>query len=159
MILFIAMVLVAAVASAVLISTSNSVREQATQTGSAAIYGTAAGFNVENVWGDVKNNAIDELDVYLSLVPGSPAECISGTVVTLTVSSVSKGTSFSDNMELNNSNTFFSTQTGELEIYIQNIDISPNDNVVIRVIPASGSMSVIDFTVPDAFMTSIVLLR
>ena len=51
MILFIAMVLVAAVASAVLISTSNSVREQATQTGSAAIYGTAAGFNVENVWG------------------------------------------------------------------------------------------------------------
>ena len=159
MILFIAMVLVAAVASAVLISTSNSVREQATQTGSAATMEPLPGSMWKMCGGTLRNNAIDELDVYLSLVPGSPAECISGTVVTLTVSSVSKGTSFSDNMELNNSNTFFSTQTGELEIYIQNIDISPNDNVVIRVIPASGSMSVIDFTVPDAFMTSIVLLR
>ena len=158
MILFIAMVLVAAVASAVLIALL-------TLSGAGHAdrfrrdFGTSAGFNVEDVYGSVANNSIDELDVYLNLVPGSPTECVNGTIVTLVVSSHPNGKSFSDNMELNKSNSYFSVNTGELEVYISNINISPNDKVEIRIIPPYGSMSVIDFTIPQAFCSSIILLR
>jgi flagellin FlaB len=51
MIIFIAMVLVAAVAASVLISTANTVREQAQQTGDQAINGVATGFLVQDVIG------------------------------------------------------------------------------------------------------------
>ena len=53
MTIFIAMVLVAAVAASVLISTANSVKEQATQTGTDAIAELSSGFDVEYVTGTV----------------------------------------------------------------------------------------------------------
>ncbi len=53
MIIFIAMVLVAAVAASVLISTANSVREQAQNTGEQAIQNVASGFITYDVVGTV----------------------------------------------------------------------------------------------------------
>ena len=54
MIIFIAMVLVAAVAASVLISTANTVREQAQSTGDQAINNVASGFIVQDVVGTVR---------------------------------------------------------------------------------------------------------
>ena len=53
MIIFIAMVLVAAVAASVLISTANKVSEQAQNTGDQAINNVASGFVVQDVTGQV----------------------------------------------------------------------------------------------------------
>ncbi len=56
MIIFIAMVLVAAVAASVLISTANTVREQAQNTGDQAINNVASGFVVQDVTGTVDDD-------------------------------------------------------------------------------------------------------
>ncbi|MEI6797420.1 MAG: archaellin/type IV pilin N-terminal domain-containing protein, partial [Methanomassiliicoccales archaeon] len=74
MIVFIAMVLVAAVAAAVLISTANQVREQATSTGDQAINNVAAGFIKQGVNGFVNatNGLVDSLNITLRLAAGSP---------------------------------------------------------------------------------------
>ena len=75
MIIFIAMVLVAAVAASVLISTANKVREQAQNTGDQAINNVASGFVVQDVTG-VVNSAMTEiknLTIQVRLQAGSPA--------------------------------------------------------------------------------------
>ncbi len=64
MIIFIAMVLVAAVAASVLISTANSVREQAQNTGEQAIQNVASGFITYDVVGTV-SATYDTLDQLL----------------------------------------------------------------------------------------------
>ncbi|MFA5312286.1 MAG: archaellin/type IV pilin N-terminal domain-containing protein [Methanomassiliicoccales archaeon] len=75
MIIFIAMVLVAAVAASVLISTANDVREQAQDTGSQAIDNVATGFICYDVVGtaSVTDGTLTSVDVYLRLQSGSPS--------------------------------------------------------------------------------------
>ena len=74
MIIFIAMVLVAAVAASVLISTANKVREQAQNTGDQAINNVASGFVVQDVTGTVDNGntSITDLTIQMRLQAGSP---------------------------------------------------------------------------------------
>jgi flagellin FlaB len=73
MIVFIAMVLVAAVAAAVLISTANSVREQATTTGDQAIGGVSSGFIHESVTGAAATaTTITAVNIYVKIAAGSP---------------------------------------------------------------------------------------
>ena len=68
MIVFIAMVLVAAVAAAVLISTANSVREQATSTGDQTINNVASGFIKEGIVGYVaSDNQLASVNITLRL--------------------------------------------------------------------------------------------
>ncbi len=76
MIIFIAMVLVAAVAASVLISTANSVREQAQNTGEQAIQNVASGFITYDVVGDhcpTNYDELDAVDIYVRLAAGSPS--------------------------------------------------------------------------------------
>lgn len=84
MIIFIAMVLVAAVAASVLISTANTVREQATQTGNDAISEVASGFNIKYVKGTVTENAITQMDIYVQLSAGSPALRMGDVILSIT---------------------------------------------------------------------------
>ncbi len=72
MIIFIAMVLTAAVAASVLISTANQVREQALATGDEAINNVATGFVVQDVVGTITTGSITQVDVYFRLAAGSP---------------------------------------------------------------------------------------
>ena len=89
MIIFIALVLVAAVAASVLITTANSVREQATQTGNDAITDVSSGFDVEYVTGEATGNAITQLEIYLSLSAGSPSIDMNNVIASLTYGSQS----------------------------------------------------------------------
>jgi flagellin FlaB len=75
MIIFIAMVLVAAVAASVLISTANSVREQAQSTGEQAIRNVASGFVTQDVVGRISTDSLNvqEVYIYMRLSAGSPA--------------------------------------------------------------------------------------
>jgi flagellin FlaB len=82
MIVFIAMVLVAAVAAAVLISTANSVREQATTTGDQAIGGVSSGFIHESVTGAAASATnINQVNIYLKLAAGSPPIAVENVMV------------------------------------------------------------------------------
>ncbi|MCU0861107.1 MAG: hypothetical protein MUE65_02175 [Methanomassiliicoccales archaeon] len=86
MIVFIAMILVAAVAASVLISTANQVREQAQATGDQAINNVASGFIVQDVVAQVNQttgNTIDNLTVYMRLSAGSPSINLDNVVITL----------------------------------------------------------------------------
>jgi flagellin FlaB len=90
MIIFIAMVLVAAVAAAVIINTANSVREQAQSTGDEAISDVSTGFEVMQSLGDRNNYAgttqatIQYLEIKVELHSGSPDVAMGDVIIEIT---------------------------------------------------------------------------
>ena len=92
MIIFIAMVLVAAVAASVLIGTANQVREQAQSTGNQAINNVASGFIVHDVVGTVNegDGKVTDIDVYLRLAAGSPRINMANVMITLVSGNVNQ---------------------------------------------------------------------
>jgi archaellin len=72
LIIFIALILVAAVAAGVLIRTAGELRAQARATGREAIHQVAAGVRVVNIKGEVANEIIENVSIVIKLRPGSP---------------------------------------------------------------------------------------
>ncbi len=71
LIVFIAMVLVAAIASAVIIWTAENLEEDAERTGAGAREDVTGGIHVKTVEGQVTAGAIDRIYVYIALYGGS----------------------------------------------------------------------------------------
>jgi archaeal flagellin FlaB len=96
MIIFIAMVLVAAVAASVLISTANTVREQAQATGEQAINNVASGFVVQDVVGLVGTDKLEITETYLfiRLAAGSPEINLDNVMIEITTPTLTKIVSF-----------------------------------------------------------------
>ena len=96
MIIFIAMVLVAAVAASVLISTANTVREQAQATGEQAINNVASGFVVQDVVGLIGTDKLEVTETYLfiRLAAGSPEINMDNVMVEVTTPALTKIMSF-----------------------------------------------------------------
>ena len=98
MIIFIAMVLVAAVAASVLIGTANQVREQAQSTGDQAINNVASGFIVQDVVGTVdteddgdgKYDKVETITLYLRLAAGSPRINMANVMITVVSGNVNQ---------------------------------------------------------------------
>jgi len=186
MIIFIAMVLVAAVAASVLISTSNTVREQATKTGNDAINNVASGFDIKYVKGTVAANKIISMDVYVQLSAGSPAIRMDTVTLSVTAGTVSgeeiyakagasQGTApapdkYAANLvppaATNAPFDLYSTvQQGDLvKITINNVSnanmaVTPGTAVSIKIMPSSGATTTIMFTVPPVLSNGVVNLR
>ncbi|MFW6176374.1 MAG: archaellin/type IV pilin N-terminal domain-containing protein [Thermoplasmatota archaeon] len=87
LIVFIAMVLVAAVAASVLIDTANKLQQQAQKTGDQSIRETSTSFIVKDVYGkntgEVSSDTIDELYLKVSLAAGAPAQSFDSTLIEL----------------------------------------------------------------------------
>jgi len=91
MIVFIAMILVSAVAAGLLINTAYEVQQQAEETGQIAIKNVATAFQVVNVLGDRDWDAsgsnadtIEGLELKLSMAAGSPDTALTNVIIEIT---------------------------------------------------------------------------
>ena len=184
MIIFIAMVLVAAVAASVLISTANKVREQAQNTGDQAINNVASGFVVQDVTGQVTaaRDSIKNLTVQLRLQAGSPAvnmdkvtvQFISGStnnMMQMSATGAPSSVRYVANQTLAKvygqstwSTSNYVVQQGDLiTISIcnatHNLDLRFTQTCTIKIVPAYGSPTTINFATPSYYNTDYVNLK
>jgi flagellin FlaB len=187
MIVFIAMVLVAAVAAAVLIQTANSVREQATSTGDQTINNVASGFLKEGVVGHVDSTSflMDGVNITLRLAAGSPNIYMNNVVVkvlygtqdiTLTYCHEADPTDWNaeyrGDLKFEAQSGFTSDHTVKagdlLNIRIggggtapdQSLDLALDNlqNIKIQVFPGFGQPTLIDVTTPEVYLGTYVSL-
>ena len=184
MIIFIAMVLVAAVAASVLISTANKVREQAQNTGDQAINNVASGFVVQDVTGQVltDRSAIKNLTVQLRLQAGSPAvnmdkvtvQFISGAtnnMMQMQSSGAPTTSKYTANQTLAKvvggttwgTNNYVVQQGDLITISICNtagsLGLGFTQSATIKIVPAYGSPTMINFVTPSYYNTDFVNLK
>jgi flagellin FlaB len=179
MIIFIAMVLVAAVAASVLISTANSVREQAQNTGEQAIQNVASGFITYDVVGTVSItfDTLDQVDVYMRLAAGSPSINMDNVVISVTDGGdtvvYAKAAAMSDT-EFEAAQTLVVSSVeawatsavdmvGQGDLIKVSIDLTQfgivnSQNVEIKIMPAYGQTSLIQFYTPEVFDTAMINL-
>jgi archaellin len=179
MIVFIAMILVSAVAAAVLIGTANSVREQATSTGNQAINNVAAGFNRVAVVGYMAadDNLLESVTITLRLAAGSPNVYMKNVLVKLNYGSVdttlqwgaaADATHFSTTIKFEPTAgsyaTDFTLKQGDM-LALQvgsaayDLDLDNFQSVEIKIIPSSGQGTIIDFITPEVYLASYVELN
>lgn len=89
LIIFIAMIIVAAVAATVLIQTSYQLQQQAEETGNVAIQDVATGFKVIHIGGvvdntDPANPKIKTIEIKVGLLAGSPAIDLDNVLIEIT---------------------------------------------------------------------------
>jgi len=173
MIIFIAMVLVAAVAASVIISTANSVREQAQSTGSDAVNNIATGFTVQDVVGQITDNEVTEVTIYMRLSAGSPNINMDNVMISVTTNDNSNYLNMSDDRTTASANESFGFAKtldvqgydiwvlgqGDLaKITITGLNIGFNQLVTIKIIPAYGQMSLVQFTTPEQYSSQYITL-
>ena len=173
MIVFIAMVLVAAVAASVLISTANQVREQAASTGDQAINNVASGFSVQDVVAQVNQStraSIDNVTLYIRLAAGSPAINLNNVVITfvsgdlnmfLNMGTASNDSTYTASREVNianyewSSNSHVVGQGDMIKITITStshaLGVGFNQDGQLKIMPAYGQVTLITFKTGEAF--------
>jgi flagellin FlaB len=172
MIVFIAMVLVAAVAASVLISTANTVREQAQSTGDQAINNVASGFVVQDVVGTINAGKpeITDVTIYMRLAAGSPNVNMDNVMISVTTSDSSDYLNKSDaaadgvsygfdkTLDVQNFQDNVLGQGDLAEVTVTGLTIGFNQMVVIKIIPAYGQMCLITFTTPEQYSSQYITL-
>ena len=177
LILFIAMIIVAAVAATVLIQTAYQLQQQAEQTGNVAIQDVATGFKVIHIGGIVNLTApkIRTIEIKVGLLAGSPSidmddvliEITDGTSdVTLTFSnSAADSTHFTasslrDMSPQNWNDQYVMTQGDIIKITINataaGLNLGPQTDVTLQLIPKHGVPTYTAFMVPATLTTSYV---
>jgi len=180
MIIFIAMVLVAAVAASVLISTANQVREQAQTTGEQAINNVATGFLVQDVVGVVDTTTNDKLTqvvIYMRVTSGSPNINMNNVVLSIntgnavemlnSTANAANDTAF-QYQKLKDVQEFDSNVVGQGDILKITIDlttangidavVAENQLVEIKIMPAFGQQTLITFVTPEMFSAANITL-
>ncbi|MGD0817845.1 MAG: archaellin/type IV pilin N-terminal domain-containing protein [Methanomassiliicoccales archaeon] len=181
MIIFIAMILVAAVAASVLIGTANKVREQAQNTGDQAINNVASGFVIQDVTGTVNAGftEITELTIQLRLQAGSPSmnmnlvsiQVVSDSANTLLGFAAGSSTSsgaIADSKYGANTTGSSTTWTGSnrvveqgdlITVTITGLDLGYSATATVKIVPAYGSSTSVSFVTPSLYSTTLINLR
>ena len=174
MIIFIAMVLVAAVAASVLISTANKVREQAQNTGDQAINNVASGFVVQDVTGTVNAGytQITSLSIQMRLQAGSPnmnmdlvsIQFVSGATNSMlafatTANTTNYGASSTGSATTWISNNHVVQQGDMITVTITGLTLGYSAAATVKIVPAYGSATLISFVTPSYYSTTYVNLK
>jgi flagellin FlaB len=177
MIIFIAMVLVAAVAASVLISTANKVREQAQNTGDQAINNVASGFVVQDVTGTVNagNTSITDLTIQMRLQAGSPMMNMDLVSIQYVSGAANNQLAFAENASgAAAGSKYGSTHTGSapwtngnhvvqqgdmVTITITGLTLGYSASATVKIVPAYGSSTLISFVTPSYYSSTYVNLK
>jgi flagellin FlaB len=173
LIVFIAMVLVAAVAAAVLIQTSGVLQQKAQQTGKEATAEVASNLKVVSVVGttDTTNANISDLNVTLELASGGSSIDFTKVVVkyinetnvsTLTLNSAGAPPTATSNqfnfseLRVGTGSPSYVLRSGDLAVLEINLNLTnqvlwPRKKGTIQIIPETGTMVVQDIAAPATF--------
>ncbi|NJE60328.1 flagellin [Thermococcus sp. 21S7] len=109
LIVFIAMVLVAAVAAAVLINTSGYLQQKASSTGRASTEQVASGIQVMRVTGHVSGDYIDKLAIYVTPNAGSAGIDLNNTKILIANNETQVYLKYKESQDGTNTSNVFST--------------------------------------------------
>ncbi len=181
MIVFIATVLVAAIAAGVLISTSSDLQEKSTRTGQEATEQVASNLNVESVVGkrDATTDAgLKDLELYIVLAPGASEVDLSqlqiqatdgASLVTMDYAAAADTDSFAATAIRDADSSFSATNpvmtSGDLvrvDIDLDaiagiNMEFAPRADVRLTLIPEVGNSVPVGFSTPNSYGTKLVL--
>jgi len=185
MIIFIAMVIVAAVAATLLISTAAQIQQQAQQTGQIAIADVSTGFKVVNLQGDQENasvtnvsGAILSIDVKLELEAGSPDINMTQVVIEITdmttdatldfSSTAADATHYTVTNLRDPTGTYSATAPivsggGLIKVYIDTsaagLVLGTQTHVEMKIIPKHGTPTFETFDTPAVYATRYITLE
>jgi len=184
LLIFIAMILVAAVAASVLVQTAYKLQQQAESTGDEALADVATGFKVLAVWGTTDGNAtIDHIYLKIALTAGSPGVNLNTTKIEVTKTiggsttdeiTLSEGTAGArefgsvekrDMAPSTDSVMMTSGDIFEIELDLNattgmgmNLDVQ--EQITVLLIPKHGVPTYIEITAPSTLeATSVVVLK
>lgn len=172
LIIFIALVLTAAVAAAVLISTISSLQSRALETGKATTKEVGTNLNVLEVFGerDSTNNAVTNLTMVMRLAAGSEPVRFGDLLLTVGLDDMSGDYEYNTSGGAKTFNVTYSiTGANPAPSYLTKGDVvrvmfeAPRavgeaENVRIGIIPKVGTPSYTQTTTPDTIATQRVLI-
>ena len=172
LIIFISLLLVAAVAAGVLIQTAGSLQQRALSTGQAAQAEISSRVLVIDVSAEDGRFDVDNVTVLLRLAPGSNSVRLGDMLVTFSTSNSTQTLEYSNQSSQGNQETFGVSYligptgsvgnlvSGDIIAlnFVANSPLTPGEQVRINVIPLRGSNSLVLFTVPDVLSTQRVYL-
>ena len=178
MIVFIATVLVAAIAAGVLISTSSDLQERSSRTGQDATEQVSSNLRVESVIGkrDAASGGLDDLEIYVSLAPGAAEVDLSQVKIQIsnatgltTYSYSATATSATENTAtaLRDADSSFSAANpvmtpGDLvridvALDTAGTEFQPRDDIRVVMIPEVGNSVSTGFNTPNSYGTKTVI--
>ncbi|HEV8361309.1 MAG TPA: flagellin [Candidatus Thermoplasmatota archaeon] len=176
LIVFIATILVAAVAASVLINTSNSLQEKASRTGNEATQQVATNLEVVRVVGtnDGAGGDLDTLNILISLAPGAKQVDLSqailrmtdgATEVKLAYAAAASATEY-EAAAIRDEDTSYSAAApvmtpGDLvevtiDLTAAALELPPRTNVEVTLLPEVGAPVSADFRTPATYGTDTV---
>ena len=179
MIVFIASVLVAAIAAGVLIETSGKLQERSQRTGSEATEQVSSNLKVESIVGkrDAASGGLDDLELYVSLAPGASEfdlaqlriQLTNGTEI-LTLSHEDANPPTADNFnatEVRDADGSFTSaapvmSAGDLvkiwvDLAANSAEFAERDDVSVLLIPEIGAPVETGFVTPNSYGTKTVI--
>ncbi|MEM3399372.1 MAG: archaellin/type IV pilin N-terminal domain-containing protein [Candidatus Micrarchaeia archaeon] len=177
LIIFIAMVLVAAIAAAVLINTSGILQQRSMMTGKESIAQVSTNIKVSSIIGftDANFSNIENLSIFITMAPGAQPLNLKYLIVVVGNNNNQTTNQFSEELENNtftpriirDPNNLFSTTNPvidssslvELKITPANMSpivlLPPRTTLHVELIPEHGSPVIIETKTPQTYATSI----
>jgi archaeal flagellin FlaB len=176
LIVFIAMILVAAIAASVLLGTAGSLQQKALTTGKQTQQEVSSGIQVVTLTGtDGTDGSVENFEMLIKLTAGSDALALNDTLITFDTKSTTQNIKYSDLYGVGTEGTdtftgeYLKNGTDHLDHYLTTGDIvkvrfiatnsiTQSSAVKLRVIPKHGAIVPIDFVTPDVISTERVIL-
>ena len=155
LIVFIAMVLVAAVAAAVLIQTSGVLQQKAQSTGTEAMTEVSSNLKVDNIVGTANANNVSALNISLTLSAGGEDIDMGQVVVNFINDEKLANVAFTytEDRYVTDNQVLSTSELGNLYIDLSTTSqqLNKRATATIQIIPESGTMIVKDIVIPATF--------